>query len=369
MKKILFVANVAKEHVLKFHVPTIKKFKSEGWTVDVACSGDETIPYCDTQYKVSWKRSPFTLKTFRGIKELKKILQETHYDIVYCHTPVGGCVARLAAKHARKRGTKVVYCAHGLHFFKGAPVINWLLYYPIEKMLARKTDMFITINSEDYDTVKKKFSKKLDVKIIPGIGVDFSRLSSTISREERVEIRKQLEIPESATVLVYVAELIANKNQGILIQALNKICEKHKNVYLLLVGPDHSNGLFQHMADNLGVSDHVKFTGWRSDIGNLLRASDICVASSIREGFGINLVEAMYCGLPVIASKNRGHVSIIENGINGFLYDNNDIDKLTSTINSFIDGSIEYEKFTGISVEQYDCNVIADKLYSILTEN
>ena len=114
--KILFVANVAKEHIIKFHLPTIKVFKQNGWIVDVACSGKEVIPFCDFQYHTSWRRSPFTFATFKGISQLKRIINQGKYDVVYCHTPLGGLVSRIAAQKARKTGTKVIYCAHGLHF-------------------------------------------------------------------------------------------------------------------------------------------------------------------------------------------------------------------------------------------------------------
>lgn len=143
MKKVLLVANVAKEHVNKFHIPTIKYLQSKGWQVDIACSVDAEIKAGDNVYNMSWKRSPFTPKTFKGIKELKNLIAQNHYDIIYCHTPVGGLVARIAARSFRKQGLKVVYCAHGLHFFKGAPLLNWLLFYPMEKWMAKFTDMFI----------------------------------------------------------------------------------------------------------------------------------------------------------------------------------------------------------------------------------
>ncbi len=140
MKKILFVANVGKEHILKFHIPTIKKFKEEGWQVDVICAGEDKIPFCDNQIIAKWKRNPFNFALFKGIRQLKKHLKDNYYNVIYCHTPVGGLVARLSAKKTRKLGTNVVYFSHGFHFFKGAPVLNWLLYYPMEKYLAKYTD-------------------------------------------------------------------------------------------------------------------------------------------------------------------------------------------------------------------------------------
>ncbi|MBR5500048.1 MAG: glycosyltransferase family 4 protein [Clostridia bacterium] len=318
-KKILLVANVSKEHVLKFHVPTIKALVDEGWHVDVACSGTEEVPYCNTQFKMSWKRSPFNFALFKGIKELKKIVKDGQYDIIYCHTPVGALVARLAGRKARKKGTKIIYMAHGLHFFKGANPVYWLTFYPIEKWLSRFTDVMILVNQEDYDIVKEKFHHKSGTYLVCEIGTNIERFVVKNKAEIRQEYRKQLNIEDDATVLVYLAELIKNKNQTMLMRVLKSLIKEGHNVYLVLAGVDHTKGTFMAYANEMGVANRIRFLGWRSDVQNIYVMSDICTAASIREGFGINIVEAMAAGLPVVASDNRGHRTIIRDGENGFL--------------------------------------------------
>ena len=370
-RKILLVANVAKEHVLKFHIPTIKALKEEGWYVDVACSGDEKIPYCDNQYHMSYKRSPFTIDMVKGIVELKKIINDGQYDIVYCHTPVGGMAARFAAVSARKKGTKVIYFAHGYHFFKGAPKQNWVLYYPMEKLMAKMTDSIILINNEDYELTKKRF-KKCKAYKIDGIGVDISRFNVDDTEKVRKEYRSQMGIPQDATVLIYLAELLPNKNQTFLMDVLKKVLETYKNVYLVLAGFDHSNGEFERYAEKIGVKNHVKFLGWREDVGNLYAMSDICTATSVREGFGLNLVEAMACGVPVIASNNRGHETIVRNGENGLLVDQGDIDGFVNGINLLIHDETLRKKFIRVGSEEknkYSSEIAVMNIKSILTEN
>jgi len=367
MKSILIVANVAKEHILKFHVPTIETFKSHGWRVDVACAGEEDIPHCDNQYHAAWKRSPFTPKTFKGIKELKTILAEHHYDVVFCHTPVGGLVARLAAKHARKNGTKVIYCAHGLHFFKGAPLLNWLIYYPIERYLARKTDAFFTVNREDYATVQKHFNKNMTVKLVPEVGVNLDRLQLGNREETRAAYRKELGIPESAPVLIYVAELIKNKNQTMLVDTLMSLRKTHPDAHLLLVGPEHDDGAVRQYITACGLDDCVHCLGWRSDIGNLMQTADICTASSIREGFGINLLEALYCGIPVIASDNRGHRMVVEHGKTGYLVPLGDADGMAMYAAQLLSDPALYKQFASVDVTRYDCRRVAEELYDEIT--
>ena len=368
MKRILFVANVAKEHILKFHIPTIRVFKEHGWIVDVACSGEEEIPYCDHQYRMPWRRSPFTFGTIKGVFELKQVIDSGQYDVVYCHTPVGGFVGRLAASHSRRHGTKVIYCAHGLHFYHGAPLCNWLVYYPIEWLLSWMTDVLLVVNKADLQIVKSKFkaNKRLITKLVPEVGVNFKRLKISNREEVREKYRAELGIDDETTALIYVAELVPNKNQTMLIDVLNQLVNDGEKACLILPGPEHSQ-LIRQYAKKKGLESKVLFLGWRNDIGELLVSADICTASSIREGFGINIVEAMYCNLPVIATNNRGHQEIIHDGENGFLVGINDTKEMAEKVERIIHDDSLRAKMTGFNVDQYDCDIVAGTLFDIVS--
>ena len=381
--RILFVANVAKEHLNKFHQPTIRALKARGWEVDCASNGDEPVPCCDHDYRMPWHRSPFSKDTFAGIKALKQLLSEQRYDIIYCHTPVGGLAARMAAGKARKQGTKVIYCVHGLHFYQGAPLQNWLVYYPAERFLARRTDVIYTVNREDYGTALKKLTRKPlfakqeasadpgdarrpAVRLVPEAGIDTGRLRTEDPAADRARVRAAYHIPEDTFVLIYIAELIPNKNQGMLLRVLKNLLDAGRSAHLFLVGPDHAGGAFRREAEDKGVSGHVTFTGWQSDIGPFLRASDVCTASSIREGFGINLAEAMYCGLPVVATDNRGHRMIVEDGVNGFLVPTEDVQAMTDRVASLMDDPALYARFSGQDATLYDSAAVAEELADML---
>lgn len=367
-KRLLLVANVVKEHVLKFHVPTIRALKARGFIVDVAASGEEDVPYCDRQIHGVWKRSPFTLDTLRGVRQLRQILEQEHYDIVYCHTPVGALVARLAAMSARRRGTKVVYFAHGFHFFTGAPLVNWLLFYPIEWLLAHVTDLLITLNDEDAARAWRRFPKKLPVVQVPGAGVDFARLEVADAAAARAQLRREWGIPQDAPVLIYVAELIRNKNQKMLFEALQKVRLRYPDARLVLVGPDHADGAYERLARQMGLADGVIFAGWRSDIGACLRAADIAVASSLREGLALNIVEAMYCGLPVVATDNRGHVPIIRDGENGFLVHIGDSEAMARRVIEILGDAQLRERLAHSDVSRYSAEAVSAQLCDILSE-
>ena len=367
-KKLLLVANVVKEHVLKFHVPTIRYLKEQGWSVDVAASGEETVPYCDRQIHGVWKRSPFTLDTIRGVFQLRRILAQEHYDIVYCHTPVGALVTRLAAIGARRRGTKVVYFAHGFHFFSGAPLRNWLIYFPIEWMLSHVTDLLIATNHEDYERIQRVFPKKVAKTHIQGVGVDFKRLDVEDKAQARKAWREEWSIPQDALLLVYVAELIKNKNQGMLLDMLAKVRKTRPDAYLALIGPDHADGAYQRMAEEMGLGDYVVFTGWRSDIGACLHAADIAVASSIREGLGLNVVESMYCGLPVVATDNRGHLSILKDGVNGFIVHVGDSEKMAERVLELAENEPLRRQFAGADITEFGVDVVPRIIFETLDQ-
>ena len=160
-KKVLFCATVD-YHFKAFHLPYLKWFKEQGWQVHIAASGELELPYTDQKFNIPIQRSPFRMKNFEAYNKLKQLMDHNKYDIIHCHTPMGGVLARLAARKTRANGTKVIYTAHGFHFCKGAPLINWLTYYPIEKMLANDTDCLITINQEDYQIALRAVQRYTD---------------------------------------------------------------------------------------------------------------------------------------------------------------------------------------------------------------
>lgn len=324
MPRLLLVANVSKEHIRKFHIPFILRMKARGWRVDVACRMDEAVPECDNAYDLPCDRNPRNGGLGKSILLLRQILRENDYDVVLCNTVVGSIIARVAAAPFRKKGLKVIYLNHGIHFFPGAPKLRWVQGYPMEKLLAYQTDVLITINSSDYDTAKKHLRIPV-IEQIHGMGVDLSRFKeSVLSEEERLHYREKLGIGPDDLVLTYVAEIIDNKNQTMLLDALELIRERIPATKLLLIGPVHDNGALAKVITERNLQDQVMLLGWRDDVPALLHISDIYVASSKSEGLGLNLIEAMACDLPVVASRNRGHAETIENGINGFLVEVND---------------------------------------------
>lgn len=333
-KKVLFTATVD-SHILQFHIPFLRYFKDSGYEVHVATNSDLSIPYCDKKIKIPFERSPFRINNIRSIYKLKKIITDEKYEIIHTHTPVGSVVTRLAAKKARKKyGTKVIYTAHGFHFYKGASKINWLIFYPIEKYLAKITDDLITINMEDYNLTQKKF--KTSVHYIPGVGIDEAKFTFNMTEFEKNNLKKSLGLKKDDFILIYPAEISKRKRQVWLINTLDNLLVENSNIHLLLPGKDSLNGKCQKIVKKLNLEQQIHFLGYRNDIPRLLKISDIAISSAKQEGLPVNIMEAMYVNLPIVASNCRGNRDLIENNMNGFLIDINDNYKFSSSIKKIL---------------------------------
>lgn len=330
MKKVLFTATVD-SHILHFHIPYLKLFKENGYEVHVATNGDEKIPYCDVKHKISFERNPIKLNNLKAIKQLKKVIDKEKFDIIHCHTPMGSVVTRLAAKKARKNGTRVIYTAHGFHFYKGASLFNWSIFYPIEKILSNITDDLITINKEDYELALKKFHAK-NTYYVPGVGVDKAKFDFAFTSDEKHKLRESLGIKDSDFVIIYVAELNKNKNQKMAIEAIKDLVKKDDKIKLLLVGKDSYNGKYQEMVKELEIDKNAIFTGYRKDIPQLMKISDLAISTSLREGLPVNLIEAMMINLPIVATACRGNKDLVEKYKKGKVIEINDINKLINEI-------------------------------------
>lgn len=329
-KKILFCATVD-YHFKAFHLPFMRWFQEQDWEVHVAANGDLQLPYVNKKYNIPIQRSPFSFKNVKAFNDLKSIIDNNNYNIVHCHTPMGGMLARLAAFKARKFGTRVMYTAHGFHFCQDSPLLNWIIYYPIERTLARGTDCLITINQEDYIRTLSHGFKAGSIEHVHGVGVDTVRFKpSNIGNKNELRLKNGYQ-PEDF-LMVNVAEFNNNKNQQFLIRVLAKLKEKVSNVRLLLAGKGPMLDYCRRLSQELDVSDRVEFLGFRKDIDEILPMCDLAVASSYREGLPVNIMEAMACGLPVVATKNRGHNELVYDGQSGWLVDPNDIDKMATKI-------------------------------------
>lgn len=319
MKKVLLTATV-QSHIAQFHKPLVKMLHDHGYEVHVAAKDNLaeknglSIDFVDKVFDVPFARSPKNTDNIKAYKQLKKIIDNGDYEVVHCNTPMGGIVTRLAAIKARKNGTKVLYTAHGFHFFKGSSKKNWLVFYPIEKIMSYFCDTLITITKEDYLLAEKKFH--CNIEHIHGVGVYTDRYRP-VTEEEAIQMREAEGLTAGDFVILCVGELNDNKNQKTLISAAAMIKDDIPNLKILLAGNGPREELLRKQIVNAGLEDKIVLLGYRTDLENITPAVDLVVSCSVREGLPLNILEAMLCQKPVVTSINRGHNELVKDGYSG----------------------------------------------------
>ena len=371
MKKVLFVATLVKNHIAEFHLPYLKLFQDMGWQTAVAAKNDYenpadcVIPHCDVFYDVPFERSPLKKGNLTAYRRVKRIIRKGGYDIIHCHTPVGAAVARLAARKARRNGSKVIYTAHGFHFYKGAPWLNWLVYFPVEWLLSPLTDVLITINREDYERAKRLLRAK-KVVYIPGVGIDVSRFRG--NEEKGAALRRELGIPDEAAVLLSVGDLNKNKNHRAVLEALARM--ENRNLHYVVCGRGPLKEELEAFAREKGLADRVRFMGYRDDIPAFYAMADVFVFPSFREGLSVSVMEAMASGLPIVCSRIRGNTDMVEEGVNGYLMEPGDPDSIAGALRRLEDGGKreEISRNNLKKAEIYSLGVIAEQYRQLYLE-
>lgn len=334
-KKILIVCTTD-SMIWNFLIPHINWLLEKGFSVECACSRtgfyfDElTQQYNMILHEIPFERNPFKFSNIAAYKALKDLIKNNNFGLIHCHEPVGGAMGRLAGKRNKKY---VLYIAHGFHFFKGAPIKHWLLYYVFEYVLAFLTDCIITICREDFENSKKLHAKKH--YYIPGIGVDFEKYDFSDREAIRNEIRKELHLSTDDIVLISVGELSIRKNHIAIIHALSEI--EDDRVKLVICGEGDEYKTLITTVNEYNLNDRVLFLGFRRDVPRILCAGDIFVFPSLWEGLGLAGIEAMYSGLPVIGSNRQGIKDYVIENETGFLFEPGDYSELAIKIRTLVD--------------------------------
>lgn len=311
--------------MVQFLVPHVIFLSNKGYKIDILCSNvggrisevkENLKDYVENIFVVSLQRSPLSPKNIIGYCEIKKKLDKNHYDLIWTNEPVMGVVTRLAAKKSRNSGTKVMYMVHGFHFYKGAPKLNWMLYYPIEKIMAKYCDVITTINHEDFEAAKQ--FKGDGAKYIHGIGINTDRLNK---QSEQRNVREEIGLEKEDFVVLSVGELNENKNHRVIIRALAQVNDE--SIHYVICGKGEQLDALTRLSKELGVESNVHFLGYRTDVVDICSQSDLFAFPTFREGLGLAALEAMYCGLPLVTSNSRGPVDFMINGETGFVCDPN----------------------------------------------
>ncbi len=367
-KKVLVVCTTD-NMVWQFLVPHIKFLEKLGNKVDVACnrSGfffDELKEeYGLNVYEINFARNPLHPRNLKAEADLKALVKENKYDLIWCHQPVGGVMGRRVGK---KFKIPVVYTAHGFHFFAGAPLINRLVYKTIEKHYAKYTDALVTMNEEDFENAKKFKAKR--VYKINGIGIDLNKYKPE-ENFDRNEFRKSLGLNEEDFVIISVGELNENKNLITALKAINA-CE-NKNIKLISLGQGPLRGEFEEYVNKNNLQNRIQFLGFRKDVTKCLQSADSFVMPSFREGLPKSMMEAMALGLPVVASNIRGCRDLTIDGKGGILCDPSKMETFANAFDKLAGDKTLCEKmsrFNKQQIKQYDIEKVIEQMTKIFNQ-
>ena len=303
---------------------------------------------------------------YTAYKNLMKVHKNNSIEVIHCNTPIGGMLGRICGKLCGVK--KVIYTAHGFHFYKGAPLFNRTILKWAEHLMAHFTDAIITMNKEDFDNANKmKLRKNGKVFFVHGVGIDLNIFNSV---EVDVQAKRaELGLKEEDVVLISMGDLIKRKNYVVAIKAIAKL--NNKNVHYLICGRGPELDNLKALSEELGVSEQIHFLGFRSDIKELTKISDVFLFTTLQEGLPRSMMEAMASGLPCIASKIRGNVDMIEDGVNGFLCNPTDVEGFAEAIGKVVSDSELRESMKSANLEkikEYDVSVVEKEIREIYQE-
>ena len=358
--KILYVSTVSNT-INAFLIPHIKFLIEKGHQVDVACFinqklRDELLDLNVNVHNIPFSRKPYSLSNLKAYKILKRVIKDERYEVIHSHTPIASFISRLITR--KSLSIKRIYTAHGFHFYKGAPILNWLLYYPIEKYLSKYTDVLITINQEDYKIASKKMYAKKNI-LMHGVGINLDKFN----HDTDIIMKKELlNIHPDTFVILSVGELNKNKNHQLVIKALREI--NYIDFKYIICGQGLLKDKLINLSKKCNIEDKISFLGFREDIKAIMSIADLFVMPSKREGLPVSILEAFAVGLPVIGSKARGVSDLlkVQNLYIGF-NSNNPLQVSVQIKKFYNDYYIKKKKVSYIDLSKYDIELIKQEVY------
>ena len=364
MKKVLYVTTVSRT-INAFLIPHINMLLDNGYEVHCACSIDKPVDK-ELQRKgvkifgVPFSRNPLGIGNIKAFIKLEELQRINDYDIVHVHTPIAAIYGRLLKLSFPSLRT--IYTAHGYHFLKGGSKLGWILYYPIEKIMAKFTDVIININKEDYEITRDKLKPK-KCYLLNGVGLDLDKYKKLSSKEIQ-EKRKELGLKDKDFVVLMIAELNKNKNHIQLINAMDILKDKYPNIKVLCIGDGTLKESVEKQINLKNLQNNIFMLGYRLDVNKLINISDIGILLSYREGLPRNIMEFMACGRKVIATDIRGCRDLVCNDRVGTLVKIDDYEATAKAIEKYYvlnDKSFKIQE----EIKKYDIENVNSELLKI----
>ena len=364
MKKVLYVTTVSRT-INAFLIPHINMLLDNGYEVHCACSIDKPVDK-ELQrrgvkiFEVPFSRNPLGIGNIKAFIKLEELQRINDYDIVHVHTPIAAIYGRLLKLNFPS--LRVIYTEHGYHFLKGGSKLGWILYYPIEKIMAKFTDVTININKEDYEITKEKLKPK-KCYLLNGVGLDLDKYKKLSSKEIQ-EKRKEFGLKDKDFVVLMIAEINKNKNHIQLINAMDILKDKYPNIKVLCIGDGTLKESLEKQIILRNLQNNIFILGYRLDVNKLINISDIGILLSRREGLPRNIMEFMACGRKVIATDIRGCRDLICDETIGTLVNVDDYESTAKAIEKYYilnDKSFEVSE----EIRKYDIETINSELLKI----
>ena len=358
---VLFTASTW-SHITNFHRPYLAAFRSQGWTVHVACGGDaREVPEANLCMSLPFEKKMSSPANLRATGQLRRLIKKHRYALICTHTSLAAFFTRLAVLGLSNRPV-VVNVAHGYLFDDQTPFLKRQVLLSAERLTAPVTDLLLTMNRWDYDCARAhRLGRR--VENIPGIGVNFSRFVP-LSPAERTARRAEAGLAPDDFLLLYAAEFSPRKNQAMLLRALPQL---PPHVKLALSGSGALLEDCRQLAASLGIAGRVLFPG-HVDMPVWYAMADAAVSASRSEGLPFNVMEAMYAGLPVVASAVKGHTDLLEDGKTGLLYPYDDEAAFLSAIRRLLadpDGAAAMGVAARESVLQYSLDPVLPQVMEL----
>lgn len=372
-KKILQVTTI--NPTLGFLTEHIKLLIRKGNEVHVASNmvSELNEELKNTNVKVNqidFKRNPLSSKNISAYRQIKELQRKEKYDIVHVHTPVAAFITRLALRN--EKNVKIVYTAHGFHFYKGAPLKNWLFFCTAEKLAAKWTDIIITMNEEDYKFALNKLSRKRLANVFKVGGVGINIESNINKNKNNTEFKKQLGLKEDDFIISIIGELNNRKNQIQIIKAVEKLKDIYSEIKLLIVGNGDLYKYYEEYINSNNLQNNIILLGYRRDVKLILGITDVVTSVSFHEGLPLNLMEAMCNKKAIVCTNIRGNIDLVKNGENGFVVDVGDIEATIKVILKLYENPYLMKSMGEISfknIQKFSENIVLkdmDDIYSYI---
>ncbi len=328
MAKILFCASRA-SHIMNFHLPYLEYYKRQGFQVDVLTQGEIPLSLCTQCHNISFEKNIFSPKNISNIFRIAQILKQEKYDVITTHTTLTGFMVRTAARMCPSAFGRLIHISHG-YLFSEEKTFKNRLYITCEKSVAKVTDCLLVMNQEDFHLAKKYHLCK-SLHYIDGMGLRSDRFQ-TVSADKIVRFRTSLGITPNDFVFVCVGELSDRKNQNLILDALSALGTAAKNIKVLFAGTGVNESLYRDKVQRLELSEQVRFLGQVADTALLYQAANAALSAAHSEGLPFNIMEALFCHTPVLASAVKGHTDLLDNGENALLFISDDVQSLSDSM-------------------------------------